>query len=96
MEEYNDKDKYNNENINKKYNRFNDPTAAGFWTGSIVNNRPCPESGIYNIIKFFTIFRNIFIFLYVFFIIFFHYFFISSSNMSLYIMCSTKFIIAYT
>ena len=36
MEEYNDKDKYNNENINKKYNRFNDPTAAGFWTGSIV------------------------------------------------------------
>ena len=38
MEEYNDKDKYNNENINKKYNRFNDPTAAGFWTGSIVIN----------------------------------------------------------
>ena len=36
MEEYNDKDKYNNENINKKYNRFNDPTADGFWTGSIV------------------------------------------------------------
>ena len=36
MEEYNDKDKYNNENINIKYNRFNDPTAGGFWTGSMV------------------------------------------------------------